>query len=125
VIFCAAMNVTPPIRRMLPILLAVLAPFVGAVATAGAFTTFDTGQVRPLALSPDGQRLYAANTPDNRVEIFSLATGTPVHVGAVEVGLEPVAIAARSDGEIWVVNHLSDSISHGNLTRVGVEYELR
>jgi len=99
---------------MLTVLLAVVAgtaPLFGVARTAGAFTTFDTGQVRPLAMSPDGQRLYVANTPDNRVEIFSLATGTPVHVGAVAVGLEPVAIAARNDGEIWVVNHLSDSIS--------------
>ena len=27
------------------------------------------------------------------------------------MGLEPVAVAARSDGEVWVVNHLSDSVS--------------
>ncbi len=29
----------------------------------------------------------------------------------VAVGLEPVAVAARTDDENWVVNHLSDSIS--------------
>jgi len=29
----------------------------------------------------------------------------------VPVGLEPVAVAARSNGEVWVVNQLSDSIS--------------
>lgn len=27
------------------------------------------------------------------------------------VGLEPVAVAARTNGEVWVVNHLSDSVS--------------
>ena len=27
------------------------------------------------------------------------------------VGLEPVAVAARSNSEVWVVNHLSDSVS--------------
>ena len=32
-------------------------------------------------------------------------------VGSVVVGLEPVAVAARSDNEVWVVNHLSDSVS--------------
>ena len=31
--------------------------------------------------------------------------------GSVPVGLEPVAVAARTDGEVWVVNHLSDSVS--------------
>jgi len=51
------------------------------------------------------------NSPDNRLEVFSLASGSPVHVAAVEVGLEPVAVAARTDAEVWVVNHLSDSIS--------------
>ena len=27
------------------------------------------------------------------------------------VGLEPVAVAARTNTEVWVVNHLSDSVS--------------
>ncbi|MBY0279542.1 hypothetical protein K2Z84_29765 [Candidatus Binatia bacterium] len=75
------------------------------------FVNFESGQVRPLALSPDGSRLFAANTPDDRLEIFSLASGSPVHEASVAVGLEPVAVAARSNGEVWVVNHLSDSIS--------------
>ena len=44
---------------------------------AAAFTTFESGQVRPLALSPDGTRLFAVNTPDDRLEIFSLTGGAP------------------------------------------------
>src|SRR5215470_10204165 len=91
------------------------------------FTLFETGQVRPLALSPDGNLLFAANTPDNRLEIFSisdsanrrsglrrhrqLGTGGLTPVASVAVGLEPIAIAARSQTEVWVVNHLSDSVS--------------
>src|SRR5262245_28673772 len=83
-----------------------------AVAPASAsFTTFETGQVRPLALSPDGTRLFAVNTPDDRLEIFDVSAGGLVHTAAVPVGLEPVAVAARSSGEVWVVNHLSDSVS--------------
>jgi YVTN family beta-propeller protein len=31
--------------------------------------------------------------------------------GEVQVGLEPVAVAARTNDEVWVVNHLSDSVS--------------
>ncbi len=27
------------------------------------------------------------------------------------MGLEPVAVAARTEHEVWVVNHLSDSVS--------------
>src|SRR5262245_64080224 len=83
---------------------------VGA-GTAGAFTTFESGQVRPLALSPDGTRLYAVNTPDDRLEIFDVDAGGLTHSGSVPVGLEPVAVAARSNTEVWVINHLSDSVS--------------
>jgi DNA-binding beta-propeller fold protein YncE len=69
-------------------------------------------QVRPLALSPNGKYLFAANTPDNRLEIFRVeGAGRIVPIGSVPVGLVPVAVAARSDNEVWVVNHLSDSVS--------------
>ena len=54
------------------------------------FVTFETGQVRPLALSPDGTRLFAANTPDNRLEIFDVAAESITRVGSVPVGLEPI-----------------------------------
>lgn len=75
------------------------------------YTLFETLQVRPLALSPNGHLLFAANTPDNRLEIFKVTHKGLHSIGSVEVGLEPVAVAARSDDEVWVVNHLSDSIS--------------
>jgi DNA-binding beta-propeller fold protein YncE len=87
----------------------------GAVAqvaqTENPYTLFETLQVRPLALSPDGKTLFAANTPDNRLEIFRVSGGTLSPLGSVSVGLEPVAVAARTNDEVWVVNHLSDSIS--------------
>ena len=76
-----------------------------------SFTEFETGQVRPLTLSADERLLYAANTPDNRVEIFRVAGKRLVQVASVPVGLEPVALAERVPGELWVVNHLSDSVS--------------
>ncbi len=75
------------------------------------YTLFESLQVRPLALSADGKTLYAVNTPDNRLEIFKV-TGQKLKLTAsIEVGLEPVAVAIRAEGEVWVVNHLSDSIS--------------
>jgi DNA-binding beta-propeller fold protein YncE len=64
-----------------------------------------------LALSPDGKTLFAVNTPDNRLEIFNVKKGDLTKLGSVPVGMEPVAVAARTNTEIWVVNHLSDSIS--------------
>jgi len=82
-----------------------------ASPSASPFTLFESGQVRPLALSPDKQHLFAVNTPDNRLEIFRVNKHQLIHTGSVPVGLEPVAVAARSDREVWVVNHLSDSVS--------------
>jgi DNA-binding beta-propeller fold protein YncE len=79
--------------------------------TAPSYTLFESGQVRPLALSPDGRHLFAVNTPDGRLEIFLIGRQGLVHTGSVPVGLEPVAVAARSNHEVWVVNHLSDSVS--------------
>ncbi len=97
---------------MFRILLGLLCALVAVPGAARAnFTLFETGQVRPLALSSDRSRLYALNTPDNRVEIFSVDSAGLTHLGSVEVGLEPCAIALRNDGEAWVVNHLSDSVS--------------
>jgi len=43
----------------------------GATAHASSFVTFETGQVRPLALSPDDTHLYALNTPDDRLETLT------------------------------------------------------
>ncbi|MDO8706891.1 MAG: hypothetical protein Q7J84_18340 [Sulfuricaulis sp.] len=60
--------------------------------------------------------MFAVNTPDNRLEIFAISTQKLIHVGSVPVGLEPVALAVRGN-EVWVVNHLSDSIS---IVNVGV-----
>ena len=89
---------------------------VGAAAdperpAIGELSAFESGHVRPLALSANGQRLYAVNTPDHRVEVFNTAGATPVLVESIPVGLEPVAVALAPDGKLWVVNHLSDSIS--------------
>ena len=95
--------------RMARALVALL--LAAATARAGSFVTFESGQVRPLALSPDGGRLFAVNTPDGRLEIFDIGPAGLEPAGSVAVGLEPVAVAARSDGEVWVVNHLSDSVS--------------
>lgn len=88
----------------------VMAALVPALSGA-TFTAFESGQVRPMAMSPDGDRLFVVNTPDNRLEIFDLTGGSPVIIDSVPVGMEPVAVAARSNDEVWVVNHLSDSVS--------------
>jgi DNA-binding beta-propeller fold protein YncE len=87
-------------------------PELDSVAAVGPpFVAFESGPVRPLAISPGGDRLFAVNTPNNTLEIFSVGAGGLALEGRVTVGLEPVAVAARTDDEVWVVNHLSDSVS--------------
>jgi YVTN family beta-propeller protein len=83
----------------------------GSWAGADSFVAFESGQVRPLAMSPDGSRLFVVNTPDNRLEIFAVDAAGLTLIDSVPVGMEPVAVAARNNSEVWVVNHLSDSIS--------------
>jgi len=76
-----------------------------------SYTLFESGPVRPLALSPDGSTLFAVNIPDGQLEIFDVHQSGLTHRDSVPVGLEPVAVAARTNDEVWVVNHLSDSVS--------------
>ncbi len=82
-----------------------------AMASDASYTLFEADQVRPLAVSPDGTRLFALNTPDDRLEIFRIESDGLVFESSVTVGMRPVAVAARSNTEVWVVNHLSDSVS--------------
>jgi DNA-binding beta-propeller fold protein YncE len=97
--------------------IALLGIAVGARAAPAqtSFVNFESGHVRPLAPAPGGERLFAVNTPDNRLAIYDVVPAGLVLAAEVPVGLEPVAVAARTTSagrlEAWVVNHLSDSVS--------------
>lgn len=98
----------------MPVAFIFLALILGSWQTLQAqpsFYAFESGHVRPLALSPDGTRLYAVNTPDNRLDVFAVSPDGLTHLEAVPVGMEPVAVAAPHPDHVWVVNHLSDSVS--------------
>jgi len=79
--------------------------------SAPSFIEFETGLVRPLAISPDHTKLFATNTPNGTLEIFNITATGLTPFARVPVGMEPVAVAAVSDTEVWVVNNLSDSVS--------------
>lgn len=82
-----------------------------ADAAPGTVAVFESGPVRPLALSADGLRLYVTNAPANCLEIYAVEGDGLRLASTVSVGLEPVAVAERNANEVWVVNHLSDSVS--------------
>jgi YVTN family beta-propeller protein len=73
--------------------------------------TFESGPVRPVVLSQDGSRLFVANTSNSSLDVFNVAPSGLSFAASVYVGLEPVAVAARSNTEVWVVNQVSDSVS--------------
>ncbi len=62
-------------------------------------------------MSPDGTRLFVANTSNGSLDIFNVAAAGLSFASSVYVGLDPVAVAARSNTEAWVVNQVSDSVS--------------
>ncbi|WP_019528250.1 YncE family protein [Dasania marina] len=72
---------------------------------------FESVPSRPLALSDDGSLLYVINAHDNCLEIYVQEDDGLNLVSSVAVGIGPVSVAERTKSEIWVVNHISDSVS--------------
>jgi YVTN family beta-propeller protein len=90
---------------------AVLKP-VASQVPPNKFVNFEGAQTNPIRLSPDGTRLFALNTPDARVSVFSLTNASkPALIVEIPVGIEPVSVNPRTADEAWVVNQVSDSVS--------------
>ena len=92
-------------------LLALLLSFVSVVTAEVPHVNWENHPVRALDLSPDGRLLAVAHTADHRVLFFDVSGDTPQPVGSVPVGLDPVAVRFRTSDRLWVVNHISDSVS--------------
>ena len=93
--------------------------------TLPSFINWESPHVHPMDFTPDRQRLLVCNTADNRLDVFVLAAGTPVHAGQVPVGLDPITVRARTSTEAWVVNHISDTISIVDLSTMNVVRTLK
>src|SRR5438067_9358543 len=113
------MNIMPPRRstaRQLALLLVVILPFVcwtlfgrapqvpraRAQAQAADYKNFEAPQVHPLAITPDGTRLVALDTPEERLEVFRLDGAALTLVREIPVGAEPTSVAVRNNTEAWV-----------------------
>lgn len=59
---------------------------------------------------------FVVNTPADTVDLIDTTTRELVH--RIPVGIDPVSLALRPDGkELWVSNHISDSVSVIDLDR--------
>jgi DNA-binding beta-propeller fold protein YncE len=79
------------------------------------YTAFEADPVRPIAVLPESGWVAVTNTPDDYLELFKPTPHGVERCGAVKVGLRPVAVAVVAESvaraELWVVNHVSDSVS--------------
>ena len=74
----------PQLQRALLVLIAGLTVWSGTLQDPEqSFFLFESGHVRPLALSPGDDLLAAVNTPDNRLQVFSLTGNLPLPIGEV------------------------------------------
>ncbi len=90
------------------------------------FVNFESPQVHPIALSPDGQTLAVCNTADDRVQIYTVQGDGGLQAGAaIRVGIDPVSVRFRSNNELWAVNLISDSVSIVDLSRQMVVHSLQ
>ncbi len=97
--------------RIVPIGLLVAWTLAGVAPAQSSFVNWEHPQVHPLDRSPDGTRLAVANTADGTVELFDVTGASVVHTAFVPVGVDPVSVRWRTNDELWVVNHVSDSVS--------------
>ena len=72
---------------------------------------FESPHVHPIDLTPDGNTLVAVNTAAHRLEVWRVQGTSLSALASIPVGIDPVSVRARTDDEVWVVNHMSDSVS--------------
>jgi len=75
------------------------------------YVNWENHPVHAIDISPDKNMIAVAHTADNRVQLFSIELGYPVRLGHLKVGVDPVSVRFRNNNELWVVNHISDSVS--------------
>lgn len=72
------------------------------------YPSMESPHVNPIAIN--GGYVYVTNTPAGTIDVIDRKS-QKIYT-RINVGVDPVSIAVRPDGkEIWVSNHVSDSVS--------------
>jgi YVTN family beta-propeller protein len=81
--------------------------------------SFMSPHASPIVIS--GDRAFVVNTPADTVDVIDIRTRRVVN--RIHVGIDPVSLAVRPDGnEVWVANHVSDSVSVIDTDRASKTY---
>ncbi|NOX58007.1 MAG: hypothetical protein GXP29_04010 [Planctomycetes bacterium] len=84
-----------------------------APLASGEFVNFESPAINPIALSSDGSRAFAVNTPNNSLVVLD-TSGELSKLAEIFVGLEPVSLAVQprtDDSIVWVTNIISDTVA--------------
>jgi DNA-binding beta-propeller fold protein YncE len=92
---------------------------IAAQTPPSSFVNFEGAQTNPIRISPDGTRLFAVNTPNGTLSVFSLTApyspSSPGLIAEIPVGIEPVSVNVNpnvaGNNEAWVINQISNSVS--------------
>ena len=95
------------------------------IAPIEGLINFESPHVHPIDITPNGAVLVSVNTAAHTLEVWSISGSSISSIASIPVGLDPVSVRARNDNEVWVVNHMSDSISIVDLDRKTVIQTLK
>jgi len=79
-----------PLNKVFKFLELLILPFLFSTSlwAQNAYVNFEGKQTSPVRLSPDGTRLFAANTPDGRLSVFDFTQpSNPRLLAEIPVGL--------------------------------------
>ena len=97
--------------------------FAPVVAGAQADSVGHPGFLSPHAapIVKSAGHVFVVNTPADTLDVIDASSRAVV--ARIHVGIDPVSLAVRPDGkEIWVANHVSDSVSVIDIDPASVTY---
>ena len=80
----------------------------------GWYVNFESPPIDALALSSDGNTLFATNTPNGTLVIVDVSGPEMFRIGEIATGIEPVSVGVQpgtNDRYVWVLNFVSDTVS--------------